>query len=102
MQITNVLIPKEASNNGLEVIRMDKIDRFVLIAGKNGSGKSRLLSTIKGWFTAKLKTSNLEQIEKRIVDNTQQVKVYEDGISREQIRIAENSGSVTILAETKF
>ena len=47
MKITSVNIPKSANNNdGLEHIKMDRLDNVVLLAGKNGSGKTRILNKI--------------------------------------------------------
>lgn len=46
MQITKVAIPN-LDNIGLREVRMEKLGKIVLIAGKNGSGKTRLLGLIK-------------------------------------------------------
>lgn len=46
MRITKVNIPKDLIDNGLESIKMDKLGQVVLLAGKNGSGKSRILDLI--------------------------------------------------------
>lgn len=48
-------------NDGLEHIKMDKLDNIVLLAGKNGSGKTRILNKIFNTFTLKPKKSRLEQ-----------------------------------------
>ncbi len=46
MKITKVDIPK-SERNGLEHIKMDRLGPVVLITGKNGSGKTRILNEIK-------------------------------------------------------
>jgi len=46
MRITEVNIGSEFISNKLKPIFMNKLNQCVLIAGKNGSGKTRLLSTI--------------------------------------------------------
>ncbi|MEO6904157.1 MAG: AAA family ATPase [Bacteroidia bacterium] len=54
MRIKKIDIPKSTANNdGLEHIKMEKLDNVVLIAGKNGSGKTRILNKI--FNTLKLK-----------------------------------------------
>jgi ABC-type cobalamin/Fe3+-siderophores transport system ATPase subunit/SAM-dependent methyltransferase len=62
MKIKRIDIPKTAdSNDGLEHIKMDKLDNIVLIAGKNGSGKTRILNKIFNTFGSKPKKSRLAQ-----------------------------------------
>lgn len=51
MRITRVDIPESA--DGIAHIKMDKLNKVVLIAGKNGSGKTRILNKILGAFSAK-------------------------------------------------
>jgi predicted ATPase len=48
MRISRINIPAETARftDGLGAIKMDKIQRTVVIAGRNGSGKSRLLARI--------------------------------------------------------
>lgn len=47
MKITAVNIPKSINNNdGLDSIKMYKLGDIVLIAGKNGSGKTRILNKV--------------------------------------------------------
>jgi predicted ATPase len=62
MKITKIDIPKIAEDNdGLEHIKMDKLGKVVLIAGKNGSGKTRILNKIFNTFSSKPKKSRLSQ-----------------------------------------
>ena len=54
MKITNINIPKDSkSNDGLEDIKMDRLGSVVLIAGKNGAGKTRILNKIFETFNSK-------------------------------------------------
>jgi len=62
MRIKKIDIPKTSGNNdGLEHIKMDKLDNIVLIAGKNGSGKTRILNKIFNTFGSKPQKSRLAQ-----------------------------------------
>jgi ABC-type cobalamin/Fe3+-siderophores transport system ATPase subunit len=73
MRITGVDIGNEYISNGLKPINMSRLNQCVLIAGKNGSGKSRLLSQI---------TETLYKKPKKIdIKNASiQIKSYEDNI----------------------
>lgn len=58
MKITKVNIPSEDAsldihNNGLSDIKMERLQDLVIIAGKNGSGKTRILERIKSMATFK-------------------------------------------------
>lgn len=53
MRITEVNIPKEEAGNGLEDIKMKRLGDVVILAGKNGSGKTRILGTIFWQFGKK-------------------------------------------------
>ena len=52
MRITKVDIPK-SDNDGLEHIKMDRLGRVVLVTGRNGAGKTRILNKIKAKFRQK-------------------------------------------------
>jgi predicted ATPase len=72
MRIERIDIPKTAeSNDGLEHIKMDKLSNIVLIAGKNGSGKTRILNKIFNIFSSKPTKSRLENStnQKNISEN---------------------------------
>ena len=80
MRITKINIPKENINNGLEPVKMHKLGQVVLLAGKNGSGKTRLLNLISNTVATKPKKNQIDEA-------TNQIKVYEDEISREKKNI---------------
>ena len=63
MKITKIDIPKTSGiNDGLEDIKMTKLENVVLIAGKNGSGKTRILNKIFSTFSTKPRKSMLERL----------------------------------------
>lgn len=65
MKITKIDIPKtENPNDGLEPIKMDKLGKLVLIAGQNGSGKTRILNKIFGTLDKKPGISSLPTQER--------------------------------------
>lgn len=74
MRIIKINIPKSIDNNdGLEPIKMDKLGQIVLIAGKNGSGKTRILNKIISTLSAKPSLSlvrswsqQIDQLKKNI------------------------------------
>lgn len=53
MQITYIDIP-ELPAFGLKAIKMERLGRVVLLAGKNGAGKTRLLGRLNAWTNEKL------------------------------------------------
>jgi predicted ATPase len=82
MRITKINIPKTPENNdGLDDIVMNKLGPIVLIAGKNGSGKTRILNkiistlhskpTLSQYSNAKAQTDNLYS---NIFEYEQQIK----------------------------
>jgi predicted ATPase len=50
MKITALTIPEAENNFGLKEINMKRIDKIVLLAGKNGAGKTRLLKSVEKKF----------------------------------------------------
>ncbi len=47
MKIVKVEIPTQYDDNGIQDIRMNRLGNLVLLAGKNGAGKSRVLEKIQ-------------------------------------------------------
>lgn len=63
MKITKVNIPIESINNGLMPVKMHRLGQVVILAGKNGSGKSRLLNLISNTIQVKPTKQVVEQIQ---------------------------------------
>ncbi|MBT1697895.1 AAA family ATPase [Fulvivirgaceae bacterium PWU4] len=89
MRITKVEIPKSA--DGIDQIKMDKLGKVVLIAGKNGSGKTRILNKIFGAFNTKpvkqvidnAKT-HLEQGMNQLADRDRAITNFTEILSKEK------------------
>lgn len=80
MRITKVNIPKSQINNGLDTVKMHKLGQIVLLAGKNGAGKTRLLNLISNTIGSKPK--------KNQVDNTlKDIENYQKAHAQELINI---------------
>jgi nucleoside-triphosphatase THEP1 len=63
MKIAKIDIPKSVNNSeGLDHIKMDKLGSIVLLTGKNGSGKTRILNKIVNELNIKPKKSMLANI----------------------------------------
>lgn len=74
MKIKKVNIPKtKESIDGLADIKMDRLEQIVLIAGKNGSGKTRILNKI-------VKTVTAKPTKKQLENTTQQTKSLKTNI----------------------
>ena len=74
MKIIELNIPKEiAEEKGLSPISMSRLGNVVLIAGKNGSGKTRLLELIKE------QTNNIPK-ESQIKQYKQELQRFEGGL----------------------
>ena len=84
MRITKVQIPaKEYINDGLGPIKMDKLGQLVLIAGENGSGKTRLLNKIRGCLSNKPNSTALRSATQTIENYKKSIETSE--LNREQI-----------------
>lgn len=70
MKITKINIPEDTSI-GLKEIKMSRLNNLVLIAGKNGSGKSRLLGKIHSILQVKPTIAQFED-KKRYIKILQQ------------------------------
>ncbi len=67
MKITKLDIPASADNaDGLDAIKMYKLNQVVLLTGKNGSGKTRILNKIVNRLNDKPKKSVIDNIPEQI------------------------------------
>lgn len=78
MRIKRIDIPKSTNNNdGLEHIKMDKLNNIVLIAGKNGSGKTRILNKIFLTLSSKPTQSTISSAKNQIENLKRDTVAYE-------------------------
>lgn len=68
------------SQLGLKPVQMDRLNHVVLVAGKNGSGKSRLLQLIKEQVNAAPNSKTLDELNKNI-------KQFKFHVSQEETNI---------------
>lgn len=66
MRISKITMPKGCFDDGLAEIEMKKLGDMVVIAGKNGSGKSRLLERIKNNVNAYISKAEANEISRSI------------------------------------
>lgn len=79
MRITRVNISKNYPlENGLDDIRMDHLGQLVLLAGRNGSGKSRLLDKLSQAFVAQPTRDVIHQTNTNIQNHKRNIEVLED------------------------
>lgn len=65
MRITSVNIPKEKFDLGLQDIKLERLNRVVVLAGKNGAGKTRVFESIKKGLQIKPQYSSVQIAKKR-------------------------------------
>lgn len=82
-------------NNGLSDIKMKRLDKIVLVAGKNGSGKSRLLAEIKTNLISKHTTSQLKQLENDLLNE-------EENLSTLSSAIYSRKATINLIPEKKL
>lgn len=80
MRITKINISKSSIQNGLETVKMDRLGQFVLLAGKNGSGKTRLLNLISNTIQSKPKVSQLDTAIQDIKNSEKQIRKQQERI----------------------
>jgi predicted ATPase len=100
MRITKIDIPKTPEqNDGLDHIKMDKLDKIVLIAGKNGSGKTRILNKIFNTFASKPKKSRLAQSLIDSKDYQNNISSYKTTLAHYQ-QLVESQTEANLIEET--
>lgn len=99
MRIKKIDIPKsENSNDGLENIKMDRLEKIVLIAGKNGSGKTRILNKIFTLLNSKPRKIDLENAKSQIEINNRNLVTLEKEFIDLQKKLI-NTSSQSIIEE---
>ena len=77
MRITKIDIPKETSgSDGLGAINMDRIESMILIAGKNGSGKTRILQKIFNTIRTKPNKAQIDNSKKTLPQHRQNMSTH--------------------------
>jgi len=103
MKITKIDIPVTNNNDGLDHIKMEKIGKIVLIAGKNGSGKTRILNKIFETINSKPTLSNVISFKSQIENEKQglfsserslQLNIDERKITRQQTVLEQLDGNI--------
>ncbi len=90
MKITQVNIPADETV-GLDTIKMSRLGQIILIAGKNGSGKTRLLSKIQNTFTQKPTEQYLQQIKQQQPNNRKALEHHKNQISPLEQSLSNNN-----------
>lgn len=81
MRITKVDIPKSEENtDGLEAIKMTRLEQIVLLTGKNGSGKTRILNKILRTLESKPKKSQVDKAKTQIENLENNIKSYKKNL----------------------
>lgn len=84
MRITKVNIPKEQIDNGLDDIKMDRLGQVVVLAGPNGSGKTRILNSIEGKLKEKPTKDECEKAPDNITYYKGAIGRYKKELDEEQ------------------
>lgn len=92
MRITKINIPKTSIDTGLEPVKMDRLGHVVLLAGKNGSGKTRLLNLISKIIASKPTNSQLQSANTGI-------KGLNKSIRRTQESLDANNHTLTTITD---
>lgn len=94
MRIKKIDIPETTdSNDGLHHIKMDKLDNIVLIAGKNGSGKTRILNKVFNTFCNKPQQSKLKEVILQKKQYNKEIEVLESNIEIFENQLKEETNS---------
>lgn len=85
MKITNLNILKnEVVKNDLDDIVMEHLHQVVLVVGKNGAGKTRLLEKVKNAVEQQILPSEKNKLEQKISEYEEQISKWNLEISRYQ------------------
>jgi predicted ATPase len=98
MRITKVNIPKSFEDNGIEDIKMDKrpLGKIVLIAGKNGSGKTRLLKKISIALAIKLNKASMEKVMQTVKYHENQILNFNEFLEEAKGRLFHNPNNIEL------
>lgn len=103
MRITKINIPESNGKaDGLNAIHMDRLNSIVLIAGKNGSGKTRILNKIFSTIATKPKKYELDILDKNIESKKNQINSLNSSIDKLNKQISKNQNSLISARITEF
>jgi len=94
MRITDINIDIKHITNGLKPLKMTKLNQCVLIAGKNGSGKSRLLTQITNILAQK-------PSKQMIHDAPSQIESYKNSIAQAKLNIGYHEQQILLNSQEK-
>lgn len=97
MRINKINIAKSQPNNdGLEEIQMSKLGQVVLVAGKNGSGKTRVLNKILGSLSSKPTSSQVENAKTELKYTKARISNFEAELNllKTQLNKAQNQPQI--------
>lgn len=94
MKITKIDIPTVSQENGIQddglaPIVMNKLGNIILLAGRNGSGKSRILAKISSTIQQKPTKQEVESADLNIENKNNNITTYNDSFSRLQTRLTQ-------------
>ncbi len=98
MKIISVNIDEDFKQ-GLGHINMSRLNQHVIIAGKNGSGKSRLLEKIKTTYTKKLTIKQTEEIKKNLENHNRLLNSRKNQLQSLQNAIYKGNGNAQVKQE---
>jgi ABC-type cobalamin/Fe3+-siderophores transport system ATPase subunit len=92
MKIEKVNLPEEiCATVGLKAIKMDRLNQVVLVAGKNGAGKSRLLHTINQNIKNALNTNEILSTIDNINKWENSIKMFEGSVKNLELKLKEKN-----------
>ncbi len=101
MKITKVNIPKDyVDNQGLDDIKMDRLGNIVLLAGKNGSGKTRVLNKVFSTLSTKPTKETLNEIPSSLA-RIKRNQITNKNLLDENIRLEQSSTTLDKKDEAK-
>lgn len=92
MKIEKINLPESITSQvELKAVKMERLNNVVLIAGKNGSGKSRLLKLIKDQIPNIPNSAKISQLKKQISDYKKHIWDEENNIKLVNSQIVNNN-----------
>jgi SAM-dependent methyltransferase/ABC-type lipoprotein export system ATPase subunit len=86
MRINSVYIDTTGAKEfGLKETTLNRLNKIVLLAGKNGSGKTRMINYIRSYLHFKLTHPDSKSLENDIIGYESNIKVWQESINRNKI-----------------